>query len=112
MMDPLNALCKWRRVFMNWQLGNKPKGDHEADAVVDHREATMLCRAELNAMTALLIQKGVFTELEFTAQLEVEAEELSRKYSEKFPGYAANETGITMTMPEALQTAQKFGLLR
>lgn len=95
-----NVLAKWRRVFMWWQLGKRDKGDPEGDAVADHREVTMLMRTELNALAALLIQKQVFTAMEFTAQVEVEAEHLSETYSQKFPGLIATPDGITGNMPE------------
>jgi len=41
----LNVLAKWRAHFSGWQLGTRPKGDPEGDAVRDHREATILLRA-------------------------------------------------------------------
>lgn len=37
-MDWLNVVCKWRSLFAGWQLGTRPKGDPESDAVRDHRE--------------------------------------------------------------------------
>lgn len=54
----LQKLCKWRSVFAGWQLGTRPDTDAECQAVRDHREVTMLMRAELSALTALLIEKG------------------------------------------------------
>src|SRR5438067_1656730 len=38
----LNRLTKWRSVFCGWQLGTRSSTDPEAQAVRDHREATML----------------------------------------------------------------------
>lgn len=103
-MQPLQALAKWRRVYMNWQLGQRSKGDPEADAVVNHYEMSIIMRAELNALTGLLIQKGVFTALEFTAQLDVEAEQLSAAYAEKFPGFRSEEYGIAIDTAKAQPT--------
>jgi hypothetical protein len=111
-MEPLQVLTKWRRVFMHWQLGVRDKGDPEADAVVDHRELTILLRAENSALVALLLQKSVFTALEYTACLEVEAEQLSKEYESKFPGFSASEEGITLTMPDALATIDRIGWAR
>lgn len=96
-----DVLAKWRRVLMWWQLGKRDKGDAEGDAVADHREATILMRVELNALAALLIQKQVFTAMELTAQVEVEAEHLSDAYSQMFPGLIATPDGITGSIPEA-----------
>lgn len=111
-MKPLEALAKWRRVFMQWQLGARGKGDPEGDAVVNHYEMTILMRAELNAFCGLMIQKGVFTALEFTAQCEVEAEYLTKAYEGKFPGFSAAETGITLQAPHAMPTAERIGFFR
>lgn len=111
-MDPVNKLCKWRRLFMIWQLGQRPKGDPEADAVVDHRELTMLMRAELNALTAMLIQKAVFTQVEFTAQVHVECEHLSDQYAKKFPGFDSAEDGLTIDLARARETMQRIGYAR
>jgi hypothetical protein len=66
-IDWLNRLAKWRTVFAGWQLGTRAKGDPESDAVRDHREATILQRAELTALTSLLIKKQIITAAEFTA---------------------------------------------
>ena len=35
-MRALNVLAKWRTLLAGWQLGTRPKGDPECDAVSDH----------------------------------------------------------------------------
>lgn len=95
-MRALNILTKWRTLFTGWQLGTRPKGDPEGDAVRDHRELTMLLRAEVTAFTALLREKGVFTDDEWLAALEREAIALDRDYERRFPGVTANESGLTI----------------
>ncbi len=104
MTSAVERLCKWRAVFTGWQLGTREKGDAEGDAVRDHREVTMLLRAELNAVTQLLIAKGVFTAHEFTLQLDIEAEHLSKAYEKKFPGFKAVDEGMTMNLALARDT--------
>lgn len=71
-------------------------GDPESDAVRDHREVTILLRAEVNALTALLIAKGVFSLEQIDAQLRNEAELLSRQYEERFPGFKATDAGLQL----------------
>lgn len=101
----LQTLTKWRRVLMWWQLGDRPpRNDPEAAAVSDHREATLIHRAELAALTALLVQKGIFTRMEFTAQVEVEAEHYSEMMAQKFPGLTADDTGINVQIPQGAVT--------
>jgi hypothetical protein len=90
----LNRLAKWRAVLAGWQLGTRPKGDPEGDAVRDHREVTLLMRAELNAFTQLLINKGILDKQEFLNQLYTEAILLELAYQQKFPGAKATDIGM------------------
>lgn len=103
-MRALNILTKWRVLFTGWQLGTRPKGEPEGDAVRDHREVTILLRAEASAMSRLLIKKGLVTEEEWLRTLEDEAVALNESYAERFPGIIANETGLTLTLPQAAET--------
>lgn len=90
----LETVTKWRRAFMNWQLGDKPRDDPEACAVVEHREVTIMLRVESSALANLLVKKGVFTVDEFEAQLAVEAMHLSKMLEKAFPGYSAHIDGL------------------
>lgn len=65
--DALNRLAKWRTVFAGWQLGTRARGDPESDAVRDHREATIMLRAEVNALTAL--SSGRLAEMHYRSAL-------------------------------------------
>lgn len=94
--DALNRLCKWRAIFAGWQLGTRKKGDPECDAVRDHREVTIVMRAEITAVTQLLIAKGVFTLEEFDAQVITEAGYLERAYENIFPGVKATDAGLVL----------------
>jgi hypothetical protein len=100
----LQRLCKWRAVFAGWQLGTRPKGDPESDAVRDHRELTILLRAEVSALVAMLVGKGVFTAEEFCAALDKEAEQLSKDYEQRFPGFKARDYGMHMDAAIAADT--------
>lgn len=93
-VDWLNRLAKWRNVLAGWQLGTRVKGDPEGDAVREHREATLLLRAELNALVNLLIDKGNFTEEEFRAYSHASAETQCSVLEERFPGFRAVDNGI------------------
>jgi hypothetical protein len=95
-MHALNVLAKWRVLFTGWQLGTRPKGDPEGDAVRDHREVTILLRAEMSALTGLLIEKGAFTLDEWLSALEREANQLCADYERKFPGVSATADGLAM----------------
>jgi hypothetical protein len=104
-----NRLAKWRTVFAGWQLGTRPNSDGESKAVRDHREVTMLMRAELSALTKVLLDKGVCTQVEITEAFTEEYEHLDRAYREKFPGFEATDTGVTITPEPASQTMRDLG---
>ena len=93
-LDKLNRLCKFRTIYAGWQLGTRPKTDPESQEVRDHREVTLLLRAEVSALAGLLIAKGTFTQDEFEAQLGIEAEALTAMLEAKFPGVTAQDDGL------------------
>ena len=95
-IQALNRVAKWRVLFTGWQLGTRPKGDPEGDAVRDHREVTIMLRVESSALTGLLMRKGLITSKEFEAALEREANDLAADYSRKFPGVVAKDWGLEM----------------
>lgn len=106
--EALNILCKWRVLLTGWQLGTRAKGDAEADAVRDHREATLLLRAEVTTLVELLIRKGVFTLDEFQQQLDIEAGLQSQAYERAFPGVHAGMDGLHIDMAKAAPWLQRF----
>lgn len=105
----LNKLCKWRRFFASWQLGTRLESDGEARAVASHRELSILLRAEVNALTGLLIARGVFTQAEYGAALEAEAKRLDHDYEEQYPGWRSTADGMSMKFPEAAETMALLG---
>ena len=96
----LNRIAKWRTIFAGWQLGTRPKGDPESDAVRDHREVSILLRVEATAVSKLLIDKGVFTLEDWQKAMLDEAELLSKDYEKKFPGCKATDSGIQMDISQ------------
>lgn len=102
--NTLNKLAKWRTVFAGWQLGTRPKGDPEADAVRDHREATILLRAEQSALVRLLIEKKIVAQEDWTSALQKEALQLDKDYERRFPGFTTSEYGIDIDVHLAQQT--------
>lgn len=105
----LEKLAKWRKFFASWQIGTTPAVDGRYRAVADHREVTILMRAELSALTGLLISKGMFTQEEFRDSLEREAKLLDHDYEERFPGWRSLPEGLHMKLPEAGETMRTMG---
>ena len=107
--DVLNKLAKRRNVFASWQLGTRSNTDGECRAVKDHREVTLLMRAELSALTGLLIKKGVISEQGWEAALVSEAGQLDHDYEDKFPGFSTGQDGVHMRLPAAAETMNRMG---
>jgi hypothetical protein len=111
LMAALEKLTKWRKFFASWQLGTRLDSDGESRAVRNHREVTILLRAEQSAVINLLIRKGVFTSQEFADALELEARQLDHAYEETYPGWRSTAAGLHMKLPEAMETMRKLGFL-
>jgi hypothetical protein len=105
----LEKLAKWRKFFASWQVGTVPAADGRYKAVADHRELSILMRAEMSAVTALLVRKGVFTQEEFGQALERSAKQLDHDYEESYPGWRSVADGLSMKLPEAAETMKKLG---
>lgn len=99
-----NKLTKWRSVFAGWQLGTRVADDPECLAVKDHREISIILRAEMNALSALMIDKGLITKEEWLERCIDEARELDKLYEHRFPGFTSSERGMNMKLPEARET--------
>jgi hypothetical protein len=104
MEKALNRLAKWRMVLAGWQLGTRAKGDPECDAVRDHRESSLMLRAELNAVVQLLVEKNLIGSEEWAKQVTLEADLLSAEYEKRFPGFKAVDYGMEMDAKIAAQT--------
>lgn len=105
----LEKLAKWRKFFASWQLGTTLAGDGRYKAVADHREVSILMRAELSALTGLLLRKGTFTEQEWRDALKLEAKQLDHDYEESYPGWRSVADGLSMKLPEAAETMKRLG---
>lgn len=104
----INKMTKWRNVFAGWQLGTRSKTDPECQAVRDHREATLMLRAELTAVTRILFEKGICTPEEFIMALAKEAFALDVLLEQKFPGFKSSDDGIVMDVEKAKQTTKNW----
>jgi hypothetical protein len=83
----------WATVMAAWQIGDRPFGDAEADALRHHRAMTLIQRIEMNALSELLIARGVFSPEEWTLQLGEEAQAFCKAMEERFPGFRVTEEG-------------------
>lgn len=113
-VDAINKLTKWRVILTGWQLGTRPKGNPESDAVRDHREATLILRAEVNAIvTALTRDPGagrppVLSQAEYFDLAATEAGLLDLTFQERFPGAKSTPTGIDLDLAKAQGWLKNF----
>jgi hypothetical protein len=104
-----NRLCKWRTVLVGWMIGSKHRDEPGVQAHRDAADARLLQRVELNALTALMITKGFFTREEFMAQVVEECGHQERSLEQLFPGYRANDAGISVDPKLATETNKRLG---
>jgi len=100
----LNRLAKWRTALAGWQLGTRTDTDAECQAVRDHREATLILRAEVTALTVLLLEKQIFTKKEIDDQISIEAQYLEQALERQFPGFKATDSGMSIDVAMAQET--------
>lgn len=104
----LERLAKWRTIFASWQVGTRSDTDPECKAIKDHRETTILLRAEVNALIQLGVHKGLFTLQEFEDCLENEAIALMKGYEHRFPGAKATDCGMDIDIQKAIPWMSQF----
>lgn len=104
----LNRLCKWRTFFAGWSLGTRPDTDGPTRALRDATDARLIARAELSAMSQLLIEKGLCTADEFTEAVAREADFLAEMLAKQYPGFEATDAGLQIT-PRAADTMRRLG---
>jgi hypothetical protein len=105
----VQRLAKWRTVFVGWMIGTRSPDQPGVKAYRDRADAVLMMRVEINALTALLIAKGVFSVDEFMAQIVTECEHKQRELEAMFPGYKATDIGISIDIPVAAETNRRMG---
>lgn len=105
----VQRLAKWRTVFVGWMIGTKGANEPGVKAYRDRADAVLMQRVEINALTALLVAKGIFTIDEFMAQIVTECEHKQRELEAMFPGYRATDNGISIDAAKAAETNRRMG---
>ena len=106
--NAMNRLAKWRGHYAGWQLGTRLATDPESQAVRDHREVTLMMRAELNALVRVLTDKNLVGEREWLDALTDEANRLNQALSERWPGAQATSEGMSYDMRLAAEWMTKW----
>lgn len=107
----LNRLAKWRAFLAGWELGTRTlgvEGDGPVRARRDAAEARLLLRAEVTAISSVLIAKGVCTKEQLWSAFAREADFLSEELSRRFPGVQATDVGLSLDQ-RAVETMSREG---
>jgi hypothetical protein len=95
------------RVQIGRILGSVETTNGAYKSLIDLLERSYFMRAELNAMTVLLTKKGVFSEAEWTKQLEEEMRHYFTAVAKDWPEIEFNEKGYTIKNIAALAERSK-----
>lgn len=101
----LQRLRRWPVLLASWQAGRSRRViDPEFDAIRDHRERTLMLRAEVNALVTVLTDRGVLTEAGWAETVEAEARHLCDGLERAYPGVHSTADGLHFDMA-AIQAA-------
>lgn len=95
------------RITAGRLFGTIPNTSGKYIAIMDLEERAIYCRAEMNAVAALLIKKGLITSEEFQAQLAEELNHLADSYQAKIPEVLFTPIGMTVTDVKAFAERAK-----
>ena len=88
-------LGAWKSVLARWQLG--PSANEAALAALrDHREQSLILRAEMNALVQVLLARGVISSGEWTRSLDAALRALDARYEQRFPGLRTTDAGAVV----------------
>lgn len=87
-------LRQFGRLSASRMFGTLLATDGRYKAVVGMEERGLFARAELNALVRLLVDKGVFTEAEWTERVAAEMEHLAAEHAKQWPELRAEPDGI------------------
>jgi hypothetical protein len=104
-----NRLCKWRKVLAGWVLGTRPDDDAAAAGMRDLQEVRLLLRAEVSAITNVLIDRGICTAEELTLRVADECDLLNEAMAARFPGIRATDEGLLIDPVKAAETMRRLG---
>lgn len=105
----LNRLCKWRTFFAGWQLGTQLDSHGPTRAVRNEVDARLILRAEVSALSALLVEKGVFTVDELNEAVAREADFLAEALAKRYDGFEATDEGLKVDAERAVRTMRALG---
>jgi hypothetical protein len=88
-------------------LGSVPTTSGAYKALIDLIERSYFMRAELNAITALLLKKGLVTEAELAKQFEEEFRHYFTQIAQAWPEAEFDAKGITIKDAAALAERSK-----
>jgi len=74
--------------------------------VRDHRETTMLLRAEVTTLTRILLEANIIKKEELAQIMTEEMQYLDKAYEKKFPGFTTSLDGVHMDIQKCAETTR------
>lgn len=108
MVEAAEKLAKWRGVYASWKLGTQPQDAPGVRYTRDLHEKLLLLRAEVSALTHLVVEAGITEERLHEVMLR-EYTELDRIHEQKFPGFRSLPNGIAIDPRVARDTMRRLG---
>lgn len=93
----MQKLCKWRMLFCGKWMGTASRTNTQAQCIRDVFSQLVLVRAEVNAITKILVDKKVVSHEEFCQVTIKEVELLDESYKQEFPGFESTSYGVQST---------------
>lgn len=91
----INRVVKWRNILSGRIWGTQSKNPR-SKGQSDIFEKLIILRAEVSALNALLVSKGIYTLEEYMEQIIEECDHIDMTYAAQFPGIRATNDGIEM----------------
>ena len=105
----MNRVVQWKEILANWELGTKDDTDGTYRAVQDAREGDIRRSVKLEALTELLLARGLIRPEELIEKQIELAVRLDQAYEAKFPGAKATRDGIEIDDDVYAETKTRLG---
>ena len=105
----MNRVVQWKEILANWELGTKDDTDGTYRAVQDARDGDIRRGVKLEALTELLLSRGVIRPEELIEKQIELAVRFDKSMEDKFPGAKATDDGIEVDEDVYAATKSRLG---
>jgi hypothetical protein len=103
----LNRLNHWGMLLTGRIAGTLRADDPRSKGYRDLFQKFLIQRAEVNAITAILLEKGITTREDLTKRITDEATHLDQLHEQQYPGVRSTDSGLDFYDLPKVQTWMK-----